>query len=80
MINITPNSIDYPIEISEEEFDCFVKKIEGGWSQCDSHEELMAKLHYLRLGFHADKIDEDAFLEREKKENVIPFQNSFYVC
>ncbi len=52
--------------VSEDEYDQLVQKKEGGWSQCESSLEMLAKLHYLRLGFDAGKIQESDFLEREQ--------------
>jgi len=40
---------------------------ERGWSHCNSKEEFLAKLHYLRGGLTQGKINEIVFLEREKK-------------
>ena len=54
MINLTPYAIQNPIEVSEEEYDQLVQK-------------MLAKLHYLRLGFGAGKIQEADFLDREQK-------------
>ena len=43
-----------------------MQKQEGGWSKSDSSLEMLAKLHYLRLGFDAGKIQEPDFIEREQ--------------
>ena len=67
MINLTPYAIQNPIQVSEEEYDQLVQKNEGGWSQIESFQEMLAKLHYLRLGFCAGKIQEADFLDREQK-------------
>jgi uncharacterized membrane protein len=40
---------------------------EKGWSHCDSKEECLAKLHYLREGFAQGKITDGDFHEREEK-------------
>ena len=40
---------------------------ERGWSHCNSKEEFLSKLHYLRRGLTQGKIAEIEFLEREKK-------------
>ena len=40
---------------------------EKGWSHCDSKEEYLAKLHYLREGCAQAKISESDFHEREEK-------------
>ena len=67
MINLTPHALEHPIEISETDYDRLVKKTGGGWSHSESHLEFLSKLHYLREGFHAGKIKDKAFLEREEK-------------
>ena len=67
MICLTPNAIENPIEVSQEEYDVLVRMKENGWSQCNSKEEFLAKLHYLRGGLNRGKINEIEFLEREKK-------------
>ena len=66
MIDLTPYSIQHPIQVSEDEYNQLVQKKEGGWSQCESSQEMLAKLLYLRLGFDAGKIQESDFLEREQ--------------
>ena len=66
MINLTPYSIQHPIQVSEDEYDQLVQKQEGGWSKSDSSLEMLAKLHYLRLGFDAGKILEPDFIELEQ--------------
>ena len=67
MINLTPYAIQNPIQVSEEEYDQLVQKNEGGWSHSEGFQEMLAKLHYLRLGFGAGKIHEADFLNREQK-------------
>ena len=62
MIDLTPYSIQHPIQVSEDEYDQLVQKKEGGWSQCESSLEMLGKLHYLRLGFDAGKIQESDFV------------------
>ena len=41
MINLTPHSIEHPLEVSEEEYDQFVKKSANGWSHSESHLEFL---------------------------------------
>ena len=65
MVNLTPHAIENPVEVSQEDYQRLVNKTENGWSQCQSREEMLAKLHYLREGFQQGKINEAAFLERE---------------
>jgi len=67
MINLTPFSLENPVEVSKETFNLLVQMREKGWSHCDSKEECLAKLHYLRTGFSQGKITKEDFNEREKK-------------
>ena len=67
MISLTPYSLGNPVEVSEEYFNKLFKMKEKGWSHCDSKEECLAKLHYLRSGFSQGKISIGHFNEREQK-------------
>ena len=67
MICLTPHALENPVEVTQEEYDKLVHMKERGWSYCDSKEEFLAKLHYLRRGLTQGKINEIEFLEREKK-------------
>ena len=67
MINLTPFSLENPVEVSQETFNNLVQMRGKGWSHCDSKEEYLAKLHYLRTGFSQGKIAKVDFNEREKK-------------
>ncbi len=67
VICLTPNSLENPVEVSQEEYDKLVQKNERGWSQCNSKEEFLVKLHYLRGGLTQGKINKIEFLEKEKK-------------
>ena len=67
MISLTPYSLENSIEVSEEYFYKLVQMKEKGWSHCDSKEECLAKLYYLRSGFSQGKICIGDFNEREKK-------------
>jgi hypothetical protein len=67
MISLTPYSRENPVEVSQAEYEKLVQMNENGWSHCDSKEECLAKLHYLREGFAQGKIVEGDFLEREEK-------------
>ena len=67
MISLTPYSLENPVEVSEEDYNKLVQMKEKGWSHCDSKEECLAKLHYLRYGFSQGKISIGDFNEREKK-------------
>ena len=61
-------------EVSQEDYEQLIQINEKGWSHCSSKEEFLAKLHYLRSGFHQGKISIDAFDELEKKI-VVSFWN-----
>jgi len=65
MINLANLSADFPIWISEEEYNTLKTKKNGGWSNCDTQKEWMVKLHYLRKGFKEQKIPRDDFFKRE---------------
>ncbi len=66
-IRVTPHALDHPIDLDTEAYEQLVRQTEGGWSQCSSTEEWLAKLHYLREGFRQGKIDEAGFREREQQ-------------
>ena len=55
MINLTTLSPEYPVEISNEDYDNFVTKKDKGWSNCDSQLEWLAKLYYIRKGYKEKK-------------------------
>ena len=67
MISLTPYSLENPVEVSGDDYNKLVQMKEKGWSHCDSKEECLAKLHYLRSGFYQGKISIGDFNEREKK-------------
>ena len=67
MICLTPHALVNPLEVTQDDYDELVHMKERGWSHCNSKEEFLAKLHYLRGGLTQGKINEIEFLEREKK-------------
>ena len=73
-INLTPYSTKHFLEVSQEDYEQLIQINEKGWSHCSSKKEFLAKLHYLRSGFHQGKISLDAFDELEKKI-VVSFWN-----
>ena len=75
MINLTPFSLETSFKVSKEAYNNLVQMKEKGWSHCDSKEECLAKLHYLRTGFSQGKISKGDFNEREKKL-VVSYWNS----
>ncbi len=64
-VNLRPHSRFQPLEIEDRLYEELVKRAEGGWSRCADETEWLAKLHYLRSGFEADKLGRAAFEERE---------------
>ena len=67
MICLTPHAQGNPVEVSKKEYEKLVHMKENGWSYCNTKEEFLAKLHYLRGGLTQGKINEIEFLEKEKK-------------
>ena len=67
MICLTPHALENPVEVSKEEYEKLVHMKENGWSHCNSKEEFLAKLHYLRGGLTQSKINEIEFMEKENK-------------
>ena len=66
MITLTPHARQFPIEIDPTEYQQLVQQKQYGWSVCQTQNEWLAKLHYLRQGKKDGKIDEAAFQEKEK--------------
>ncbi|MBT3225502.1 MAG: hypothetical protein HN580_00795 [Deltaproteobacteria bacterium] len=67
MINVANLSEDFPVWISDEEYDTLKIKKNGGWSNCETQMEWMVKLHYLRKGFKEQKIIREVFFKKEKE-------------
>lgn len=67
MINIANLSDEFPILISEEEYEHLKNQKSSGWSNCQTQKEWMVKLHYLRSGFKENKISKEDFFKREKE-------------
>lgn len=65
MISLIPHATLAPIQITPEEYKQMVAQKQYGWTVCQSHTEWLAKLHYLREGHRAGKIQEAAFYEKE---------------
>jgi len=65
MISLTPYASQFPIEVEPEEYERLVRQKQYGWSVCNSQNEWLAKLNYLRQGRNEGKIAEAAFRERE---------------
>lgn len=65
-VNLRPHS-DQPLKILEEDYEELIKRNKGGWSHAEDDTEWLAKLHYLRAGFQAGKLENAPFLEREKR-------------
>lgn len=66
-VNLRPLSGAEPLLIDEAEYERLVKRTEGGWSRCADETEWLAKLHYLRAGHAAGKLDAAQFAERERR-------------
>ena len=66
MIRLTPYAVQHPVEVEPAEYEHLVQLKQPGWSVCRSRNEFLAKLHYLRQGRLAGKIEEAAFREKEK--------------
>tara|TARA_B100000700_G_C15043648_1_gene856683 strand:+ start:2192 stop:2428 length:237 start_codon:yes stop_codon:yes gene_type:complete len=66
-VNLTPFSNGHSLEISQNDYEKLIQINEKGWSHCNSKEEYLAKLHYLRSGLNQGKIDFESFNELEKK-------------
>lgn len=66
MISLTPHARQFPIEVDPTEYQRLVQQKQHGWSVCQTQNEWLAKLHYLREGKKEGKIDEAAFQEKEK--------------
>ena len=66
MINLTRLSVDYPTWIKENEFNSHIKKNKNGWTNCETQNEWLAKLYYLRQGYKDKKISKSDFIIREK--------------
>jgi len=66
-INLRPLSQAAPLWVEEDEYQRLVQRAEGGWSQCADETEWLAKLHYLRAGLQAGKLEPGQFEERETR-------------
>lgn len=67
MINLANLTPDFPMSISEGEYDQLKSRKKRGWSHCDSQKEWMVKLHYLRQGFKEGKLTKEEFMAKEKE-------------
>ena len=63
-VNVRPWS-QQPCWIKKEHWQYLVGRKSSSWSVCKTEEEWLAKLHYLRMGYQAGKLDEQRFYERE---------------
>lgn len=66
-INLRPISEAAPLWVEEDAYQELVSRREGGWSRCSDPTEWLAKLHYLRAGLQAGKLDPIQFEEREAR-------------
>jgi hypothetical protein len=65
MINVANLSAKFPLLVSEEQYEKLRLLKKRGWTQCDSQEEWMVKLHYLRKGYKEKKVDREKFFRLE---------------
>ena len=66
-VNLRPLSEAEPLWVDEAAYEALVQRTEGGWSACADETEWLAKLHYLRAGLQAGKLDPVQFEERESR-------------
>ena len=66
-VNVRPHSVQAPLELDDDTYQQLVKRKESGWSHCADETEWLAKLHYLRSGYRAGKLDHEQFEEREAR-------------
>ncbi len=66
-VKLRPLSTSDPLLVEESEYQALVARKERGWSQCADEKEWLAKLHYLRTGFEAARLDRAQFEERETR-------------
>ncbi|MDH4248502.1 MAG: hypothetical protein OEW39_11890 [Deltaproteobacteria bacterium] len=64
-LNIRPHSERGPLLVDEEDYEQLARRSAQGWSECADEREWLVKLHYLRAGFKAGKLDSATFEERE---------------
>ena len=64
-INLRPLSERAPTWVLPEAYEELTQRKEKGWSTCQDEQEWLAKLHYLREGFRAEKLTREAFETRE---------------
>ncbi len=67
MINVANLSDKFPLLVTEEQYDTLKALKKGGWTQCNSQEEWMVKLHYLRSGYKEKKIEKQSFFKTERE-------------
>ncbi len=66
-VNVRPRSSAEPLWLEDADYDALVRRAEGGWSRCSDAREWLAKLHYLREGYKAGKLNAVQFTERETR-------------
>ena len=64
-LNVRPRSERGPLLVDEAEYERLARRASHGWSECADELEWLVKLHYLREGFKAGKLEQAAFEERE---------------
>lgn len=66
-VTLRPLSGEEPLEIDDETYQELVRRNERGWSEAATETEWLAKLHYLRSGYAAGKLERAQFEERETR-------------
>ncbi|PCI27711.1 MAG: hypothetical protein COB67_07930 [SAR324 cluster bacterium] len=67
LINVANLSEEFPLWVTREQYEQLRRLNQGGWTHCQSPEEWMVKLHYLRKGYKAKKIDRATFFQKERE-------------
>ena len=66
-VNLRPLSKAAPLWVEDDAYDALVQRTDAGWSRCADATEWLAKLHYLREGLRAGKLEQGQFDERESR-------------
>lgn len=64
---LRPLSTVEPLAIDDAEYQRLSLRRDDGWSHCADEREWLVKLHYLRSGYRAGKLERSDFLGREER-------------
>jgi len=64
-LNVRPHSERGPLLVDEAEYEQLSRRTAHGWSECADEREWLVKLHFLREGYRAGKLNLESFEERE---------------